>query len=67
MRVDYMKHKEESAFWILAAGSFAPATALAEEGVTAAAGGYGASDYVWFTVIAVILLYGTYDTFFKTP
>jgi hypothetical protein len=61
-----MKRTEESAFWAMAAGSLWPAAAWAEEAATAAHG-YAASDYIWFGLIAIILAYGTYDTFFKTP
>lgn len=59
-----MKRADESVFWIMAAGSFWPTRVLAEEAAKAP-GGYGSTDYVWFSVIAVILIYGVYDTFFK--
>jgi hypothetical protein len=61
-----MNRTKESAFWVLAAGSLWPTMALAEE-TTAAGGGYAASDFVWFTVIGLVLAYGVYDSFFKTP
>ncbi len=61
-----MNRAEESVFWIMAAGSLWPTMALAEE-TTVSTGGYGSTDYAWFTVIGLILAYGVYDTFFKTP
>jgi hypothetical protein len=62
-----MKQLEQSTFLILAAGMFWPAAAVAEETAKAPAGGYAAGDYVWFTVIGLVLVYGVYDSFFKTP
>jgi hypothetical protein len=56
---------EESALLIMA-GAVWPGVAFAEETVKPA-GSYAASDYVWFSVIGIILVYGAYDTFFKTP
>lgn len=61
-----MKYSEESASVILAASMLWPVMALAEEPAKEA-GRYGGSDYIWFTMIGLILLYGVYDTFFKTP
>ncbi|MEW6544872.1 MAG: hypothetical protein AB1411_14840 [Nitrospirota bacterium] len=60
-----MKQPKESTFSIMTAGAFWPTAALAEEAVKAPSGGYAAGDYVWFTVIGLILVYGVYDTFFK--
>ena len=62
-----MKQPERSTFSIMATGMFWPASALAEEASKAHAGGYAAGDYVWFTVIGLVLVYGVYDSFFKTP
>jgi len=61
-----MKHTNESMFWVMTAGALWPTTVLAEE-TTAATGGYAATDYVWFTIIGLILVFGAYDTFFRTP
>ncbi len=61
-----MKRMEESIFWIMAASLIWPAAVSAEETVKAVSG-YGGSDYVWFAVIAIVLGYGVYDTFLKTP
>jgi hypothetical protein len=64
---DVMKRMEESSLLLfMAGGVFWPHAALAEEAAKAP-GSYGSTDYVWFTVIAGILIYGVYDTFFKTP
>ncbi|MBM4121234.1 MAG: hypothetical protein FJ249_01400 [Nitrospira sp.] len=60
-----MKQLEPSTFSIMAAGLLWPAAALAEEAAKAPAGGYAAGDYVWFTLIGLILVYGVYDSFFK--
>lgn len=60
-----MKRMEESALLIMA-GAVWPGAAFAEEAAKPA-GGYGGTDYVWFTVIGLILVYGVYDTFFRTP
>lgn len=62
-----MKQLKESTFSIMAAGAFWPAAALAEEAVKVPSGRYAAGDYVWFTVIGLIVVYGVYDTFFKVP
>lgn len=62
-----MKQLKESPFSIMAAGTFWPAVALAEEAAKAPSGGYAAGDYVWFIVIGLILAYGAYDSFFKAP
>ena len=62
-----MKPRGESAFWIMAAGLLWPSMALAEEATQAPSAGYSSTDYVWFFFIAVVLAYGVYDTFFKTP
>ena len=59
-----MKAREELLVLTMA-GSLWPVVALAEE--TAKPAGYSGSDYVWFFVIATVLVYGVYDTFFKTP
>ena len=56
---------EESALLIMA-GAVWPGVAFAEE-AGAPAGGYSGTDYVWFAVVGLILVYGAYDTFFKTP
>lgn len=61
-----MRQPDESVFVIMMGGLMWPVTALAEETVKPA-GSYAASDYVWFSVIGIILAYGMYDTFFKTP
>lgn len=61
-----MKRMEESALLIMA-GAVWPGVAFAEEAGKPAAGGYGGTDYVWFAVIGLILVYGAYDTFFRTP
>ena len=37
--------------------------ALAEEATKEGGGGYGGTAYVWFGLIAIILAYGIYDTF----
>ncbi len=63
---DEMRGGEESLFAIMAASVLWPAVALAEEPAKAA-GKYGGSDYLWFGMIGLILVYGVYDTFFKTP
>jgi hypothetical protein len=60
-----MPRGKESVFVILAAGSLWPTALFAEE--SAKATGYSGADYIWFTVIGLILVYGAYDTFFKTP
>lgn len=62
-----MQRGKESAFVIMMAGALWPTAALAEEAAKVSSGGYGASDYVWLTAIGLILVYGVYDTFFKTP
>ncbi|MBI4400511.1 MAG: hypothetical protein HY581_02625 [Nitrospirae bacterium] len=62
-----MERGKESAFVIMMAGSIWPTAVFAEESSKVSAGGYGAADYVWFTVIGLILVYGVYDSFFKTP
>jgi len=59
-----MKRLKVSAMWMMAAGSVSPAIAAAEEAAKTT-GGYSSADYVWFILIAVILGYGVYDTFFK--
>jgi hypothetical protein len=59
-----MKAREELLVLTMA-GSLWPAAAFAEEAAKPA--GYGSTDYVWFFVIGAILVYGVYDTFFKTP
>jgi hypothetical protein len=42
------------------------AVAFAEEPAKeGAAGGYEATAYVWMGLIAVIIIYGIYDSFFK--
>ena len=44
------------------------AVAFAEEAAKegdAAAGGYEATAYVWMALIAIIVIYGIYDSFFK--
>jgi hypothetical protein len=51
---------------MLGASMLWPVTVFAEE-TTAATGGYAATDYVWFTIIGLILVFGAYDTFFRTP
>lgn len=61
-----MKRTQESALWMLGASMLWPVTVFAEE-TTAATGGYAATDYVWFTIIGLILVFGAYDTFFRTP
>ncbi len=60
-----MKHMKESAFSVMLAGSLWPSASFAEE--AAKTTGYSGSDYIWFTAIGLILVYGAYDTFFKTP
>jgi hypothetical protein len=59
-----MKAREELLVLTMA-GSLWPAIAVAEEAAKPA--GYSSTDYVWFFVIGAILVYGVYDTFFKTP
>ncbi len=39
--------------------------ALAEEATKEGGGGYAGTAYVWFALIAVILIYGIYDSFFR--
>lgn len=60
-----MRRGAESAFFVLAASSLWPTALFAEE--TAKTTGYGGSDYIWFAVIGLILVYGAYDTFFMRP
>ena len=59
-----MKAREELLVLTMA-GLLWPVVALAEE--TAKPAGYSSSDYVWFTAIGLILLYGVYNAFLKTP
>ena len=61
-----MKRAEETAFGIMMASACWPTAAFAEE-AGKPSGGYAASDYVWFFMIGLILVYGAYDTFFITP
>jgi hypothetical protein len=58
-----MKQRDELLVLTMA-GSLWPTLAVAEEAAKPSAG-YGGTDYIWFTVIAVVLLYGIYDTFLK--
>ena len=39
--------------------------ALADEAKKEGGGGYEATAYVWMALIAVIIIYGIYDSFFK--
>ena len=41
------------------------AVAAEEPAKEGAAGGYEATAYVWMGLIAIILIYGIYDSFFK--
>jgi hypothetical protein len=59
-----MKAREEMLVLTMA-GTLWPVVAFAEEAAKPA--GYGGSDYLWFTIIGVILVYGVYDSFIKTP
>lgn len=59
-----MKPREEMLVLTMA-GSLWPVAAFAEEAAKPA--GYGSTDYVWFFIIGVILVYGVYDSFFKAP
>lgn len=59
-----MKPREELLVLTMA-GTLWPVVAVAEE--AAKPTGYASTDYVWFFVIGAILVYGVYDSFFKTP
>jgi hypothetical protein len=59
-----MKAREEMLVLTMA-GTLWPVVAFAEEAAKPA--GYSGSDYLWFTIIGVILVYGVYDSFIKTP
>lgn len=39
--------------------------ALADEAKKEGGGGYDSTAYVWMALIAIILIYGIYDSFFK--
>ena len=60
-----MKYVNQSVCSIMLAGSLWPTALFAEE--AAKTTGYSGSDYIWLMVIGLILVYGAYDTFFKTP
>jgi hypothetical protein len=61
-----MKRIDESSLWIMAGSLMWPMAAFADETAKLPAG-YSGADYGWFAAIAVVLVYGVYDTFFKTP
>lgn len=61
-----MRRLEESAFRIMAGSVMWPTAVFAEESSKVQTG-YSGSDYLWFSIIAIVLVYGVYDTFFKTP
>ena len=39
--------------------------ALADEAKKEGGGGYDSTAYVWMALIAIIIIYGIYDSFFK--
>ena len=60
-----MKAILASVYSVLMVFGTAAMTFAAEEAKKEGGGGYDSTAYVWMGLIAVIIIYGIYDSFFK--